>query len=154
MEHLSDFAHRRIWFGRWQGAERFAAPGGGDEPWTCLLIGPEQADALPEFLMDSVAQRLIETGARNIVIYAPDSDEWHEAIDSAYLDHDPYVSEDEFVMTAQFDDEPVDEAIFFFLMCADFDDIRFRQFAVLEVGDNPAMRKDVLHSIETLRFLD
>jgi hypothetical protein len=57
-------------------------------------------------------------------------------------------------MTAQFDEEPIDEAIFFFLMCADFDDIRFREFVVLEVGDNPELRRDILHSIETLRFLD
>ncbi|MFP4141004.1 MAG: DUF7684 family protein [Planctomycetota bacterium] len=152
MEHVSDFAHRRIWYARWEGAEGFDAPEGGREPWTCLLIGPP--GGLPEFMMDRVAARLIETNARNIVIYADDADDWHESIDAAYLEHDPAVSEDEFVMTAQFDEEPIDEAIFFFLMCADFDEIRFRQFAVLEIGDNPALRKDIVHSVQSLRFLD
>jgi hypothetical protein len=153
MEHVSDFAHRRIWYARWEGGDGFAAaPAGGEEPWTCLLVAPRSS--LPDWMKDAVANRLIHTNARNIVIYATDSDEWHEAIDGAYLEHDPAVSDDEFVMTAQFDEEPIDEAIFFFLMCADFDDIRFREFVVLEVGDNPELRRDILHSIETLRFLD
>lgn len=151
MEHVSEFAHRRIWYHLWDGPEHFAPPF-APRPYTCMVVA--SLAGLPRRRLLEVCRSLIATDCRSVVAFGPEAERWHDWLDWVYLESDPEVSDEHFVMSSGFDDEPLGEAMFHFLMCADFEGLRFQEFVILFANPDETLRGEILESLQTLRFLD
>lgn len=88
-----------------------------------------------------MAQALIGTGCRYAVCAGCDSDEWHLAFDTAFLNE--YGAEPEefwagkFVMTTSHSGESPDEVAHFFVMNTNFEGHDFDKYLVLHIGCGP-----------------
>ena len=85
------------------------------EHFACLLAW--DARGVTEIQVSDVARSLIASGASYFVCWGPDCQRVHDIIDKVANEKESPVPHDSCIMTTSHDDEPLEEAIWFFLVC-------------------------------------
>jgi hypothetical protein len=135
MDLILDDPPRSFWLQIIEGVSDFDPPF-GSTPYVCLLwdtVGDRSNDEL----MD-LSNALVATGARYVVAGGTDCERWHDAVDDAFLalELDGAEYDARFVMTSWHTDQTPDEVAFFFVGCTNFDEHRFTEYLVLQLGSD------------------
>lgn len=95
--------------------------------------------------MAAVLQNLFSTGCRYIVAGGVDCERWHDIADKQLLIQFPTESEQDqnFVMTSWHTGESSEDVTLFFVNNTNFEDHDFRQFLVLQFGDDFAVESQL-----------
>lgn len=86
----------------------------------------------------SVMQRLIVNGCRYIVAAGTECERWHDIADRQFLAQFPTESERDanFVMTSWHVDESAEDVMLFLVYGTNFEEHDFKEFLVLQFGDD------------------
>lgn len=120
---------------------RFVRPP-GEEAYSLLLI---TLAAVPREEKNRIAAEITASGARYIVCWGLDCEDWHDTLDCAYLQTDENFAppDERFVMTTWHDDEPLDAAVFHLWFCGMLDGACPRTVGIFVLGDSSDIRPAV-----------
>ena len=97
----------------------------------------------------SVMQRLIANGCRYIVAAGKECERWHDIADEQFLVQFPTEPERDanFVMTSWHAGEPPDDVILFLVYGTSFEEHDFKEFLVLQFGDDDMVESQLKAAI-------
>ena len=116
-------------------------------PYVCLVYSAQKDISKED--MERISDWLVSTGCRYAVCAGEKCSEWHDAVDSAYISSDPNYSppESRFIMTSWHTNETLEEIIWFWLMCTDYDDNMFENYLLLVVGEQEGLVEKILNAV-------
>jgi len=105
-----------------------------------------------------LAQDLLAAGCRYAVCAGQTCERWHLAVDCAFVDLglDPEGPEWEarYVMTTSHEGETIDDVVFFFVLCTNFDQHDFTDFLILQLGADPVLEQSLRGSVTAIIIRD
>jgi hypothetical protein len=101
----------------------------------------------------SVMQRLIANGCRYIVAAGTECERWHDIADRQFLAQFPTESERDanFVMTSWHVDESAEDVMLFLVYGTNFEEHDFKEFLVLQFGDDTMVESQLSAAIARCR---
>lgn len=141
MEPVWSAPGRRVWLAPAGDPPRLEAAGLA-RPFALLIVATEPA---PEAYRRRLADQLVAKGCRHAACWGAECEEWQSAVDDAYLRTRPGLEPDDdtLVMTTAHPRELVTDAVWYLLRGCQFGQVRFEDYVVLHVGDDPQARAEV-----------
>ena len=131
MDHITAAGLKQVWLENHTPGHQPAFPFAG-RAFVCVLWNNVKDSLSPEPIT-----QLLNANCKYIVAGGHDSEKWHDLADHLFISRYPdYAPPDsEHVMTTWHQDEPLEEVLWFGLNNTDFDDYRFTDYLVLQIGE-------------------
>jgi hypothetical protein len=146
MEQIASDGHRVFYLGVLAPGDGVDPPFGGD-PYPALVWATSGTTAAQKARLCAA---LIESGCRYLMCGGRESAVWEEVADEVATapDRTGVDGDAAEVMTASYERRPPDEVVFDFVYITDFPPHRFARYLVLMVGENSAVRDELIASIQ------
>lgn len=127
-------------------ADEWIPPFAG-EIYVAFVLLMESSELLSEF--DSLSNKLVNTKCRYVCSWGEQCELFHDLVDES----DVMLSLDKkndapSIMTTWHNNESIEDALFYFFNCS-FDDLRFRNFAILVVGSGSWSEENLSTLVDT-----